>query len=83
MAVDPDLAEVETRGVKRGMEPVEAAIHAALNEAEASGVHGKQLTPFLLARLAQVTGGASIRANRALALHNAEVASALAVALAG
>jgi len=36
----------------------------------------------LLSRLAQATGGASIRANRALALHNAEVASALAVALA-
>jgi pseudouridine-5'-phosphate glycosidase len=37
----------------------------------------------LLARLAQTTGGASIRANRALVLHNAEVAAELAVALAG
>jgi pseudouridine-5'-phosphate glycosidase len=62
---------------------VEAAIHAALAEAEATGIHGKRLTPFLLARLAEVTGGASIRANRALALHNAEVAAALAVELAG
>ena len=62
---------------------IEAAIHAALAEAEVSGIHGKRLTPFLLARLADVTGGASIRANRALALHNAEVAAALAVALAG
>jgi len=62
---------------------IEAAIHAALAEAEVSGIHGKRLTPYLLARLADVTGGASIRANRALALHNAEVAAALAVALAG
>lgn len=61
---------------------IEAAIHAALAEAEATGIHGKRLTPYLLARLAEVTSGASIRANRALALHNAEVGAALAVALA-
>ena len=60
---------------------IEAAIHAALAEAEATGIHGKRLTPYLLSRLAEVTGGASIRANRALALHNAEVGAALAVAL--
>ncbi|HEX3766428.1 MAG TPA: pseudouridine-5'-phosphate glycosidase [Kofleriaceae bacterium] len=62
---------------------IDIAIATALAEATAARITGKQLTPFLLARLAQVTGGASIRANRALALHNAEVASALAVALAG
>jgi pseudouridine-5'-phosphate glycosidase len=62
---------------------IDIAIATALAEATAARIAGKQLTPFLLARLAQVTGGASIRANRALALHNAEIASALAVALAG
>lgn len=61
---------------------IDIAIATALAEATAARIAGKQLTPFLLSRLAQVTGGASIRANRALALHNAEVASALAVALA-
>jgi pseudouridine-5'-phosphate glycosidase len=61
---------------------IDIAIATALAEATAARIAGKQLTPFLLARLAQVTGGASIRANRALVLHNAEVASALAVALA-
>ena len=61
---------------------IEAAIHAALAEADATGIHGKRITPYLLSRLAEVTGGASIRANRALALHNAEVGAALAVALA-
>ena len=62
---------------------VDRAIEAAIAEAAASGVTGKRLTPHLLARLAQVTGGASVRANRALALNDAKVAAALAVALAG
>ena len=61
---------------------IDIAIATALTEATAQRITGKQLTPFLLARLAEVTGGASIRANRALALHNAEVAADLAVELA-
>jgi pseudouridine-5'-phosphate glycosidase len=44
-------------------------------------VSGKRLTPYLLARLARVTGGAAVVANRALAKHNAEVGAALAVEL--
>ena len=60
---------------------VDAAIAAALADAATAGITGKQLTPYLLARMATVTAGASIRANRALALHNAEVGGALAVAL--
>ncbi|HEX4416413.1 MAG TPA: pseudouridine-5'-phosphate glycosidase [Kofleriaceae bacterium] len=61
---------------------IDIAIATALAEATAASITGKRLTPFLLARLADVTGGASIRANRALVLHNAAVASELAVALA-
>jgi pseudouridine-5'-phosphate glycosidase len=61
---------------------IDTAILGALAEAAASGITGKRLTPHLLARLAEVTGGGSIRANRALAIHNAAVAAALAVALA-
>ena len=57
------------------------AIDEALAAAALAGITGKRITPFLLARLAEATGGLSIRANRALALHNAEVAAALAVAL--
>jgi pseudouridine-5'-phosphate glycosidase len=57
-------------------------IAGALADAEAAGITGKRLTPFLLARLAEVTAGASIRANRSLALNNARVAAQLAVALA-
>jgi len=61
---------------------VDAAIARALADAEAAGITGKRLTPYLLARLAEVTAGASIRANRALAIHNARVGAELAVALA-
>jgi pseudouridine-5'-phosphate glycosidase len=61
-----------------GMEP---AIERALADAAVAGVTGKRLTPFLLARIASVTGGASIRANRALALHDAAVAAELARAI--
>ncbi len=57
---------------------ITAAIESAIAEAGARDVHGKRLTPFLLARLAEVTGGASIRANRALALSNASLAGQLA-----
>jgi pseudouridine-5'-phosphate glycosidase len=62
---------------------VNDAIDASLREAAAAGITGKALTPFLLARLAEVTGGASIRANRALAIHNAKVGAELAIALQG
>jgi len=61
---------------------IDTAIAGALAEASARGISGKRLTPYLLARLAEATGGASVRANRALAVHNAEVAAELAVALA-
>lgn len=57
------------------------AIERALAEATAQRIVGKPLTPFLLARLADVTRGASIKANRALALNNAAVAAQLACAL--
>jgi pseudouridine-5'-phosphate glycosidase len=72
----PDAAALDATSI-------DIAIATALAEATAAGITGKRLTPFLLARLARTTGGASIRANRALVLHNAEVAAALAVALAG
>jgi pseudouridine-5'-phosphate glycosidase len=61
---------------------IDAALATALADAATAGITGKPLTPFLLARLAEITGGASIRANRALALHNARIAAELAVALA-
>ena len=61
---------------------IEREIAEALAAADADGVSGKRLTPYLLARLARVTGGAAVIANRALAKNNATVGAALAVALA-
>ncbi|MBN1641544.1 MAG: pseudouridine-5'-phosphate glycosidase [Anaerolineae bacterium] len=60
----------------------EEAIEAALREAEARGVHGKETTPYLLAQIAERTGGESIRANIALLRNNAAVAAQIAAALA-
>lgn len=60
---------------------IEREIGEALAAADAERVSGKRLTPYLLARLARVTGGAAVIANRALAVNNATVGAALAVAL--
>jgi len=60
----------------------EAAITQAVEEAEATGVSGKALTPYLLARLVELTGGRARRANEALLLNNARVAAHIAQALA-
>jgi len=59
----------------------EAAIAQAVEEAESAGVGGKALTPFLLARLVELTGGRARRANEALLLNNARVAACIARAL--
>jgi pseudouridine-5'-phosphate glycosidase len=65
-----------------GCEVYEDALSRALAEAEAAGVRGRAVTPFLLARLDALTASASVRVNRALLAHNARVAAGLAVALA-
>jgi len=59
----------------------EAAIAQAVEEAEAAGVGGKALTPFLLARMVELTGGRARRANEALLVNNARVAARIARAL--
>jgi len=60
----------------------ERAIEAALARAEADGVSGRAVTPYLLERVAEATGGDSIAANRALLVSNARLAARIAVALA-
>jgi len=61
---------------------IESAIGEALALAAHAGISGKALTPFLLSELARSTGGASVRANRALALNNAQLGAELARAFA-
>ncbi|MEO8273897.1 MAG: pseudouridine-5'-phosphate glycosidase [Chloroflexota bacterium] len=58
-----------------------AAVNQANADAEAAGIHGPALTPWLLSRIADITGGRSVRANTALIVNNARVAGRLAVAL--
>ena len=60
---------------------LEAAIAQAVAEANAGGISGKDVTPFLLSRVAQLTSYDSQRANVALLLNNAPVAAAIARAL--
>ena len=55
----------------------------AAREAEERGIVGPALTPWLLARIAELTDGASVRANSALIVNNARVAGELAAVLAG
>jgi pseudouridine-5'-phosphate glycosidase len=59
------------------------AVARAVADAEAAGIHGPATTPWLLARIAELTSGASIRANTALIVNDARIAGLLAVALAG
>jgi pseudouridine-5'-phosphate glycosidase len=54
---------------------------AALDEADAAGVHGKDVTPFLLARLHSLSGGATEEANKQLVWSNVRLAALIAGAL--
>jgi len=63
-------------------EEIGGIIAQALGEAEQQGVKGKAVTPFLLARIKELTGGRSLATNIALVKHNALVGARLAVALA-
>jgi pseudouridine-5'-phosphate glycosidase len=60
---------------------IDAIIAQALREADQQGVKGKAVTPFLLARIKELTGGRSLATNIALVKHNALVGAKLAVAL--
>lgn len=59
---------------------IQAAIESALLEAEWQGIKGKESTPFLLAKIKDITGGHSLESNIQLVLHNARLAGQLAVA---
>lgn len=62
-------------------EQLQAALDDALQNAERSGIAGRELTPFLLTRMAERSSGATLRANIALLENNARVAAEVAVAL--
>lgn len=60
----------------------EADVERALAAAEAGGVHGAALTPYLLGALGEATSGRSLRANVSLLRQNARIAAQIALALA-
>ncbi len=59
---------------------INAAIDRAVAECEAKGIHGKETTPFLLARVAELTGGNSLESNIRLVFNNARLAAQTAAA---
>jgi pseudouridine-5'-phosphate glycosidase len=59
---------------------MEPHIAKASKEAAEQGIHGQALTPFLLSRIAELTGGKSVKANLALLLNNAKLAGEIAKA---
>ena len=61
---------------------MEREIEAAVAAADRAGIHGSELTPYLLARLGESSSGRTLEANVALLENNARVAAAIAIALA-
>ena len=62
-------------------EYMERIINVALQAADEANVHGKNITPFLLAKVKELTGGESFETNVQLALNNARCAARIAAAL--
>ena len=63
-------------------EVIDTAIEKALAAAKAEGIHGKETTPYLLAKVVELTGGESLESNIRLVLNNAAVAARTAACLA-
>jgi len=62
---------------------INKAIDDALSEAKEKGIHGKETTPFLLAKVKELTGGDSLDSNIQLVFNNARLAAQTACALCG
>ena len=75
LAVPPPMEDALPESV------MEKAVDQAIQEAEENQIHGQGVTPFLLKRVSELTGKASLTANLGLLLNNARVAARTAVAL--
>jgi pseudouridine-5'-phosphate glycosidase len=71
-----------TRPPDESLDDVEPLIERALAAAEAAGVHGQAVTPFVLSFLHHESGGRTLRANRELVIGNARLAAEAALAAA-
>jgi pseudouridine-5'-phosphate glycosidase len=72
------LAQAVLVKVALSPEEFDRALAAAEKQAESAGVRGPAVTPYLLARMAELTGGRSLRANRELIVANARLAAEVA-----
>ena len=61
---------------------INKAIDEAVEESKALGIHGKQTTPFLLAKIKDITGGNSLDSNIMLVYNNARLAAKISAAMA-
>jgi pseudouridine-5'-phosphate glycosidase len=59
-------------------EVIESAVQSALDEAKLKNIIGQAVTPFLLSRVSELTGGMSLQANLGLLLNNAKVGAEIA-----
>ena len=77
------IANPLAEGDQLDPETHDRALRAGLDEMEHQGVRGKDVTPFLLDRFAEETGGESLRVNKKIIEGNARLAARVAVSLAG
>ena len=78
-----DHIRVEIAAIKVAAPAVATAvIDRAMAMADEAGVKGKNITPFLLAHIVELTGGNSLKTNIQLAYNNARAAAQIAVELA-
>lgn len=75
------VAQPPPAGQALPREKVEEMIQQAVLEAEKLGIHGQAVTPFLLSRLSEISGGATVRTNLELLRNNATLAARIAAAL--
>lgn len=77
------LAQPLPTDVRVDQRELETALSQAERAAVRAGIRGKELTPFLLARLHEMTHGQTLKANQALIVANARLAAQVAFALVG
>jgi pseudouridylate synthase len=77
------IANPLAEGDQLDPETHDRALRAGLDEMERRGMRGKDVTPFLLDRFAEETGGESLRVNKKIIEGNARLAARVAVSLAG
>ena len=77
----PIIERIDPEEYAMDADVINAAIEKAVEESKALGIHGKETTPFLLAKIKDITGGDSLASNIQLVYNNARLAARTAKAL--